>query len=420
MPVESAFRALVDREVTLRLAKPTDWAALLGSLPSIYPETVLSSVQRLGLSERVLRVAPTKGEGGRASFAANLWSEGRLATPHIIDGSWWFADAALEELWHVSQQLSRKNGPVLMLGTPSLFHFFTESGAGESPVLIDRCLRGVCRPIPGRAIELDLLEGPPIRLGTFAVVVADPPWYNAETRAFLVAARLNAEVGSRIVLSVPPVGTRPGIEQEWNELVLWAEGIGLQLIDYAYARLPYMSPLFEENALRAAGIPPCPLDWRKGDLAIFSCFDTLNLPSDSQHCAPEKWEEVNIGRVTIRVRSTTEETTNGATRLRSLVAGNVLPSVSRRHHLVESVGVWTSGNRVFGLEAASVAHAVLHALAAEGRSSGVKGSGWIKKGVRTLGLDEVETTLRNIVETEEGELLNWRDRADGKLVHHTA
>ena len=102
------------------------------------------------------------------------------------------------------------------------------------------------------------------------LIVVDPPWYSRETRAFLLTAIRNASPGSKVLLSVPPVGTRPGVEHEWQELLIWAGGVGLRLLAYETEILPYISPLFEKNALRAAGVELIPSNGDAGTLRHLS------------------------------------------------------------------------------------------------------------------------------------------------------
>lgn len=50
--------------------------------------------------------------------------------------------------------------------------------------------------------------------GNNGVVVADPPWYEDETIGLLWTASTLSGTGASVLLSLPPVETRPGIDAE--------------------------------------------------------------------------------------------------------------------------------------------------------------------------------------------------------------
>jgi hypothetical protein len=196
-------------------------------------------------------------------------------------------------------------------------------------------------------------------------VVADPPWYIEEMQAFLWVAAYLCRPGGRILLSLPPIGTRPAIEQERARLLKWACTLGLAPIGVESAALPYVSPLFERNALRAQHLQTVPSEWRRGDLGIFERQAALALPRPASQQQPA-WIEVNIDGVRFRIRDAGSVTFGFADpALVSLVTGDILPTVSRRDHRRAAADVWTSGNRIYRCHSPRILATVLRSISVD-------------------------------------------------------
>jgi hypothetical protein len=413
---ETQFENAVDRWVAARLANPMTWNSLVYSLPSVYPEVALNSAKRLSLLNRI-SFPPTKLSGSFAPcFALDLWFEERVLTPHALDSTWWFGDSALETLRERIESLTVPGDNVLLLGAPTLLHYAMERSGDRFFLLLDR------EPVKAQkegsgCVTADLLTEQP-SVGRMDLIVADPPWYSRETRAFLVTAIRNARTGSKVLLSVPPVGTRPGVEREWQELLLWAGGIGLHLLTYETGVLPYVSPLFERNALRAAHVETYPEQWRRGDLATFEWDGTSEgLDALVPATAMEEWSEVTFGRVRLRLR-TAQYTDWETPLLKEVVPGGVLPSVSRRDHRLASVAAWTSGNRVFECEGAYILGIIARALA-EGRCAvtAVASLAGLKLCAKQRAdIEEAVIVLADVVAVEEQEITDWGKRLNDDVV----
>jgi hypothetical protein len=412
---QSDFDAVVDAWVSAKLEEPLTWEALLYALPSVYPAAVWESAQRVSLTDRIR----FPEHGSRAtdgfSFAVELWRRKKLLTPHPLDSSWWFGDSALEKLLGYVTILTGTTGTVLLLGTPTLFHYAKERRLGRTTVLLDReCSEAAEGSF--HAVRCDLMTELPVN-AKFDVVVADPPWYPVEMRAFLSTACRKAKEGAKIMVSVPASGTRPGIQREWSELLMWAQGAGLRFVDYEERALPYISPLFERNALRAAGVESYPQDWRRGDLAIFE-YD--GAPAETGGLAlvsRDRWKEVSFGSVRICIRPRPYASWNDP-RLREVVAGNVLPSVSRRDKRLASVAAWTSGNRVFSCEGPFALWKIADALKAHACPASRLASEIGEKLDRqqTQEVEEAVEKLNEIVAVEEQEIADWRNERNENVV----
>jgi hypothetical protein len=413
---QAQFESAVDRWVSARLARPMTWNSLIYSLPSVYPEVVLSSVKRLSLFDRISFQSNESSGSLSPSFAMDLWSEEKLAIPHPLDSTWWFGDSALEKLLERIETFTVPGDKVLLLGAPTLLHYARERSGNRSFLLLDRESAGEQNGI-GSCVPADLLNEQP-SLGKIDLVVVDPPWYSRETQAFLWTAIRNARRGTKILLSVPPVGTRPGVEHEWQELLAWARAAGLHLLAHETGMLPYVSPLFERNALRAAGVDSYPEQWRRGDLATFEWDGTSEESVALVPCASIKeWTEVLFGHVRLRLR-TARYTEWENPLLKGIVPGDVLPSVSRRDGRLTSVAAWTSGNRVFECEGSNVLSIITRALA-EGRCAVTSVESLMGLSLSAKQRTEIEQAVglvADIVMVEEQEIADWRNRKHDNVV----
>jgi hypothetical protein len=357
----------VDLWVRDSLAKGVkDWPELVTSLPGVYPEQVFESLARQNLGH-LISLAKPNGEvisrRNDPSIAHQLWADGELPTPHPLDACWWFADCSIRKLLECIEHNSSLPSHLILLGIPTFFHFVRKKSMFERVTLVDA--DSEFRSIGNadhryRTVTANLMrDGLPRMLGE--VVIADPPWYEPEIRAFLWTARHSCSKGGVILMSVPPTGTRPGIGEEWARTLRWSRGLGLELVDYQKNALRYISPLFERNALAAAGIQAVKKNWRAGDLAVFSCLDPMTHERPIQ-CALEKWEECSVEGVRFRVR-TPSLTPEGDLTLRPVASRDIFDSVSRRDSRRDLIDVWTSGNRAFRCSGRAILLHILRSLA---------------------------------------------------------
>lgn len=408
------FENTVDGWISTRLAAGSmTWNSLVNSLPSVYPEVILNSAKRLDLLDEI-SFSPSHSSGSLAPcFALELWAARKAQTPHPLDSTWWFGDAALDLLLERVESLTVSGYRVLLLGVPTLWHYAKDHSGNRMFLLLDR----ERTRDQGKFTTANLLTEQP-SLGKMDLIVVDPPWYPAETRAFVVTALRNARLGSKILLSVPPIGTRPGVEQEWRALLGWAGGLGLHLECYEPGVLPYVSPLFERNALRAAGIESYPEQWRRGDLATFQWDGASECSMDvASGPGPEEWSEVHFGRVRFRLRRGRTQNWESPI-LKEIVSGDVLPSVSRRDPRFGSVAVWTSGNRVFACEGTCILGIIAQAFA-ENRCAvtavaSVTGGKLSEK--QRAEVERTITELSELVAIEEKEIEDWGNRQNDGVV----
>jgi hypothetical protein len=339
----------VDRLLEEILAEgPQTFAALVSRLPGVDPTSVRAHLERApgALRDRVrwspvpLMIEP---------------SDARLPVPHPLDFDWRFAVSTQRQLAH---ELAEGHRHAVLLGAPTVWLTLLEEPYGFlKSTLIDRTAlpaAGGARGTHDHVVTDLLTNGIPSFPSPADVVLADPPWYPEATKHFVWAAAEVSRLGSRLLLSVAPVGTRPGIQKERAVLFAFAEEAGYTLRETRLRSLVYAMPPFERNALRAAGlIDFVSFDWRRGDLLVFE--RTRRGNRSRPPCAEETdtgWAERVVGGVRLRVRLGQDE--GDDPRPQPLVEGDILSSVSRRDPRRARVRLWTSGNRVFGCAAPSL------------------------------------------------------------------
>jgi len=164
-----------------------------------------------------------------------------------------------------------------------------------------------------------------------------------------------------VLLCFPPEGTRPGVKEEWSQAREWAEALGLDLVGVDGLVLPYVTPLFERNALAAEGITNYPLEWRRADLATFVARRPSTIARPSNPRLGCRWGECVLDGVRIRVKRANERRFRAPV-LQEIVPGAVLPSVSRRDERRDRIDVWSCGNRVYACAGRGVLLTVLGAM----------------------------------------------------------
>jgi hypothetical protein len=378
---------------------------LVAALPGAYPTDITRSVRRLQAS------VPSGWHDGPAVPAPQIHAPAGWPVEHPLDFDWRFTPQTSALLLG----RCRTGTPLTFLGAPSLAREAARRGRRSGITLIDRnptVVAAVLRSCPGvTAVCTDLVRGAPVKDGSAGVVVADPPWYPEHTAAFLWAASRLTRLGGRVLLSLPPEGTRPGIQAERADVICTAVSFGLRLVGIEPRTLAYRMPPFEHNALVAAGLASVPNDWRHGDLATFSVVEKTGQPRPPASPESDDWEEQVVRSVRIKCRKRPAGDFRDPT-LSSLVAGDMLISVSRRDPARAAVDVWTSGNRVFRCSGPAVFLTILYGLAHDREP---------EKAVSEAlgrGLSEVESTLVrraasqavDLVRREEWELTKYGHR----------
>ena len=323
---------------------------LLAALPSIYPTVVLAAMDGMtgepGVDGMVL---------GRIHEDARLVRTGQpsggslLPLPHPLDFEWRFSNDTCREMLMAAWEITGTGETVLLYGTPGLAY-----AAISIPVRDRRVVFvGEDTAVTQRLVELNKAAGKPITMdlaggaaaADSAAVVVDPPWYPDYLKPMLRSAAQACRPDGVVLASLPPLGVRPSIAVERDRLERFVHRQGLDLVALEESAIGYETPFFEENALAAAGVY-APRAWRRGDLGVYRRRRAPLHEAVTPSKRRKRWLEAEIGGMRLRVRLAASVAA-GSANLRTLVPGDVLPSVSRRDPRRALANVWTSGNRIY-------------------------------------------------------------------------
>lgn len=347
-----AFQASID-EWVLDAAdvKEASFGVLLSRLPGVFPSEALASVRRLGkksvLPRKYCKEIETNARMrvNTPDVAHRITADHRLVD-HPLDFEWPFSLGSHEAIRDVLRNTcAAQKSTVLCLGCPSFVAYTQRTRSPYGIVLWDKNASRI-----GQMGEINMLSDLDLINDVVPSVVAhaavlDPPWYNSFCRLFIWAAAASVQVGGAMLLSFPSVGTRPSAAADLREILSWCRQIGVELQSHHPGRLPYRTPLFEWNALRAQGLYNVPLDWRRGDLLVLRKRLHVLTPRPAIPPAVGSWSEHRIGVVRIKIRFGDREYAPAP--LRCVGRTSVLPSVSTRYPGRERANVVTSGNRFF-------------------------------------------------------------------------
>jgi hypothetical protein len=371
---QACFHAQIKRWTRQAIIEGLDgYDELLRKLPGVDP-VLLAPVLDALVEDTAL--GPTCRELiAQSRSAPGVAEVTELPIPHPLEYYWANDPPSLELLIRRVERLTAANACVVYLGAPNIYELARRSLLDRRHILLDRsdlrtsALRTSASDDTA-IMCLDLLIDPLPDLRADAVVM-DPPWYPEHVKSFLWAAAALAEPGASVLTSYPPVGTRPGIGAEREDFLRWAATAGMEFRGQDSGLLRYLSPGFERSAYAAAGLPGVPRVWRGGDLLQFTAGElTIARPPVDD---PEEWTPYSIREIPIWVRTPSGKTPSSQTTgssdsdpvgplVTSIVAGDVLPSVSRREPLRAAVSVWSSRNRVLGSSALNGVHAICEAL----------------------------------------------------------
>ncbi len=363
-----AFEQFVERWVLHAIASGVGtFNQLVKALPSVDPIIIAHTLRRLSsnstMPQDIWEKLNTSASQTSTRIPYSHYQIG-LPLPHPLDFDWRFTDGSVEYLLKSCETLTNLNDTIVLLGAPSLFRGGLALSWQRRMILLEanKTMTNYLTSLTSRSqvMRSDLLNGDVPRLSGAAVVM-DPPWYFEHIQSFLWAACQICQLGGHIFVSLPPVGTRPGINQEWKETLVWAKRLGLKLVHREDLSLSYLTPVFERNAFRVAGLPAIEHDWRRGDLAIFQRVSSTQVSRPGVAQQQATWSEVSLLGVRIRVRPWTSSEFENP-KLVPILPGNVLTSVSRRDSRRQLADVWTSGNRVFICQGRGILWHVLQAI----------------------------------------------------------
>jgi hypothetical protein len=277
-----------------------------------------------------------------------------LKTPHPLDFEWRNSTASLNYLINLIQEINTVNDKILLLGMPTLFAAACVKDIPQKVTLIERnkpIIKGLSTLYGGKKqfkiIEGDIFTISCENLENYFSVVMDPPWYSPHFYQFMWLAAKCVKIGGIVAISLPPLNTRPNIENERIDWFDFCRQQGLCLEGLYPQKLNYAMPFFEFNAFRAAGIESMSPFWRKGDLAILRKVKIESSERPKNQNADDSWVEREFDNIRYRVKIENANEKNDEISISHLVRGDILPTVSTRDERRAKANIWTSGNRIF-------------------------------------------------------------------------
>jgi hypothetical protein len=387
-------------------AGASSFPEFLARLPGVYPAVALDALYRLQRSGRVsvdLSSSLERQPRSDGHVAPIVLSP--LPPPHPLDFEWRFTKRAANELLSVAQTLAKPDDRVVLLGTPAVAAVATVAPIDRATVFI-----GEDNPITGAVVVMNILNGRPLLVQACnpqtllpkeaGVVIVDPPWYFDFLRPMLAAAASSCRAGGFVLLSLLPIGTRPGAAQERARIIRYLQGLSLEIAEMKERALAYETPFFEANALAAAGLNSIPGDWRRSDLLVLRKKRSLDRPLVFR--APQKhWHETMVGRMRLFVSRSERKMPLSGPVIQSLLPGDILPSVSRRDSRRRKAQVWTSGNRIFASQRPDIVLAAAM-RAGNGKGASLATHGHLSNTERDE-LNRLSYALLTLAEKEEAE-----------------
>lgn len=344
MTSDPSFLGAIDRWLRAALEdRPRTFSTLVRRLPGVDPILVLHRLSSASFQENPLAAAIVRNA---QTPHADSSIPHRAPVPHPLDYDWRYGSKALATLTQMIERLVPRGGRVVLIGAPTLVKPLLRRSNGYRISLVDRnpFWRDQFAEVDVQTLDVSTDDCPESVRASADLVVIDPPWYDDGYAAFVWFARQSLRRAGKLAVSVLPVGTRPSAAKDRGHLERLVKGYGFSLVERHASILDYATPPFEVNAMRAAGIHAKLEQWRVGDLWLYSEDSKGSSQARPASVSGRDWHELSFNEVRIKFDA---NAATGSAQLRSIIPGDVLPSVSARFPGRDRATVWTSGNRVF-------------------------------------------------------------------------
>ena len=329
---ENNFNGFIDSLVLKAVSEGiTSFDHLVCSLPGVYPSAVLDS----------------------------------LPVPHPLNYDWRFGGKAIDHILEKCLELTDPSDIVILLGTPGVLAEAMRRNYPREEILFEdnrAVTESLLKMSPKKCVFKCDLTGDALPQLTAKAVVCDSPWYMEYIESFLWSASKFCAIKGYLLLSVPPDGTRPNVKQEWTIIMALAKRLGFSLVNIEYGVLPYVTPPFEQNALRAENLHNISKEWRCSNLPLFIHEHETEIPRPPKCSADGSWAEEDFDGIRIRFSCRQDVADFRDPTLETIVPGDILPSVSRWDDRRKQADVWTSGNRIFRCRGPDLLQRILRAL----------------------------------------------------------
>jgi len=363
---QNSFQELVDTQVISAIYNgKTTFNGILLSLPGIYPSEVFKALHRLketgkissNILENAIQCTSCNNQDAIKTDQGNsVIDDFDLPVPHPLDYEWRFTPETMDYLLGKCLGLTSSKDLIGLMGVPSVLVRAVKESYSRKMLLFENN-QAVIDHLDGIVskdsyVKCDLTRDilPLIRP---SIIICDPPWYNDYTLSFLWSACQLLVPNGFLLLSIPPLGTRPSIVKDWELVQNWADQLGLSLMNVEMGILSYVSPPFERNALKAEKLYNVDRCWRRSNLAMYVYDNETKIPRPLPPNNDICWDDYSHKKVRIRVKRN-EKNIFISPKLIPVVPGDILPSVSNKDERRKYADVWTSGNRIFSCKGTNI------------------------------------------------------------------
>jgi hypothetical protein len=252
---------------------------------------------------------------------------------HAAEFEWYFTEACATDL---ARFLRPSKGKALVMGAPTVARAM--QGIRHTPTLVDRS------PFLDQRFGSEIAEQhrhdlrwPLGRLRSHEAVFFDAPWHEDHISRWLWQASLAVRPGGTISFALFGDRTRPAARTQRVRLLELASVIGK--VDLVEDALHYDTPLFEAEALAAAGIE-IRSPWRHGDLVLIEdAHSTITAPPVP---AERTWRTILSGTRVIKLQPGQHLPADSP----GQPTLHILDTVSRSRIRGIAIGAWTSRNEI--------------------------------------------------------------------------